>query len=148
MLSEILRRRLFGGRAAVHGVRGQPQRWCRRGNARAGELPVFWLKAEKCRRAVIYEGRTLLLSVGVRQRADHRKAVRRERQAVIDKRELAPQLALSRAAEIHAALEQPRPLSIGEHSGLISGARQSGIARAEDYQVLYAAAAHPVKISG
>ena len=50
--------------------------------------------------ARLYTNAGRMLAVAVRQRAEHRQALRRERQAIIYERELAPQLALPSPAEI------------------------------------------------
>ena len=135
-------------RGLAKSLRGKAE--CRggRGHTRVAQGSVRNAQAEESLCAVKYKGGAKLRALGNGDRAEHDKALGGHGEAGIDKRELAPQLALTARAKLKLHFQQALPLPRGEHAGLVIRARQALVGRAEDDKVLYAAAAVAVKVTG
>ena len=148
MSGKVFRRRTGAAVPAVHGLRGKAERWGGRGHARVAQGSIRDAQAEESLRAVEDKGGAKLRALSIGDRAEHGKALGGHGEAGIDKRELAPQLALAARAELELHFQQALPLLGREHAGLVVRARQALVGRAEDDKVLYAAAAVAVKVTG
>ena len=146
--SEILGGGLLPRSTAAEGVSRKSQRRSLGRHAGFQRVRALYLHAEKRPRPVHHKGRALLRALAVHGGIAHHQALRGQGEAVVDERKLAPQLALSRAAEVDVHLKEPPALVVGEHSHLRARLRHALVADAKDDEVLYAAPAHTVEVSG
>ena len=146
--AEVIRRGLGRAAGAFHRLGGQTQGRGRGRHPQAGGVGILNLFVKQGLGPVKDEGRAQLCPVPVHQGAAHGQAVAGQAQAVVDQGKLPPQLAVAAGAQIQVHFQQPLPLLLGKDPGLLLGFGQALVTAAQHDQVLQAAAAVAVKITG
>ena len=146
--AEVIRRGLGGAAGAFHCLGRQTQGRSRGRHPQAGSVGVLHFFLKKGPGPVKDEGRAQLRPVPVCNGAAHGQTIAGQAQAVVDQGKLPPQLAVAAGAKIQVHFQQPLPLLLGKDPGLLLGFGQALVGAAQHNQVLQAAAAVSVKVTG